>query len=42
MDTAAALNYANLFIDRFETKVLKNWPLKPLLWLRFTDDMDTW
>ena len=39
MGTAAAPNYANLFMDRFETKALANWPLKPLLWLRFIDDI---
>ena len=39
MGTAAAPNYANLFMDRFETKALDNWPLKPLLWLRFIDDI---
>ena len=31
MDMALALNYANLFMDRFETKALANWPLKPLI-----------
>ena len=25
--------------DRFETKALNNWPLKPLIWLRFIDDI---
>ena len=39
MGTATAPNYANLFMDRFETKALANWPLKPLLWLRFIDDI---
>ena len=39
MATAAAPNYANIFMDRFETKALENWPLKPLLWLRFIDDI---
>ena len=39
MGTAVAPNYANLFMDRFETKALENWPLKPLLWLRFIDDI---
>ena len=32
-------NYANLFLDRFETKTLENWPLKPIIWLRFIDDI---
>ena len=39
MGTAADPNYANLFMDRFETKALSNWPLKPLIWLRFIDDI---
>ena len=30
--TAATPNYANLFMDRFETQALANWPLKPLIW----------
>ena len=38
MGTAAS-NYACLFMDRFETKVLANWPLKPVIWLRFIDDI---
>ena len=32
MGIALALNYANLFMDRFETKALKNYPLKLLIW----------
>ena len=32
-------NYANLFMARFETKTLENWPLKPIIWLRFIDDI---
>ena len=39
MGTALAPNYANLFMDRFETKALENWPIKPLLWIRFIDDL---
>ena len=39
MGTALAPNYTNLFMDRFETNALKNWPIKPLLWLRFIDDI---
>ena len=39
MGTALAPNYANLFMDRFETKALENWPLKQLLWIRFIDDI---
>ena len=37
MGTALAPNYANLFMDRFETKALDNYPLKPLIWKRFID-----
>ena len=39
MGTGVAPNYANLFMDHFETKALENWPLKPSLWLRFIDDI---
>ena len=39
MGTAVAPNYANLFMDRFQTKALQNWPIKPILWLRFIDDI---
>ena len=39
MGTALAPNYANLFMDRFETKALENWDKKPLIWLRFIDDI---
>ena len=39
MGTSVAPNYANLFMDRFETKALDNWSLKPLVWLRFIDDI---
>ena len=39
MDTALAPNYANLFMDRFEIKALTGYPLKPLAWKRFSDDI---
>ena len=39
MGTGAAPNYAHLFMDRFETKALENYPLKPMSWLRFIDDI---
>ena len=39
MGTALAPNYANLFMDRFEIKALENWLRKPIIWLRFIDDI---
>ena len=39
MGTAVATNYGNMCMDRFETKALNNWPLKPMVWLRFIDDV---
>ena len=39
MGTALAPNYANLFMDRFETKALAGWDKKPKVWLRFIDDI---
>ena len=39
MGTSLAPNYANLFMDRFETKALAGYHLKPLTWLRFIDDI---
>ena len=39
MGTGMAPKYANLFMDRFETKALKGWDNKPLIWLRFIDDI---
>ena len=39
MDTSLATNYANLFMDRFETHALAGYPLKPLVWKRFIDDI---
>ena len=39
MGTALAPNYTNLFMDRFETKALSNYPLQPLIWKRFIDDI---
>ena len=37
--TALAPNYANLFMGRFETHALAGYPLKPLVWKRFIDDI---
>ena len=39
MGTSLAPNYANLFMDRFETRALEGFHLKPLIWLRFIDDI---
>ena len=39
MGTSLAPNYANLFMDRFETKALAGFPQKPLTWRRFIDDI---
>ena len=39
MGTSLAPNYANLFMDRFETKVLAGFHLKPLIWLKLIDDV---
>ena len=39
MGTSLAPNYANLFMDRFETKALAGFPQKPLTWKRFIDDI---
>ena len=35
MGTKFAPNYANIYMGDFETEAIKNYPLKPLLWLRF-------
>ena len=39
MGSAVAPNYANIFMNRFKTKALQNWPLQPLIWLRYIDDI---
>ena len=39
MGTALAPNYANIFMDKFETKAINNYHLKPLIWKRFIDDI---
>ena len=39
MGTSMAPNYANLFTDRFETRALDGYHLKPLVWKRFIDDI---
>ena len=39
MDTVLAPNYANLFMDKFETKALDGCHHKSLTWKRFIDHM---
>ena len=39
MGTALAPNYANLFMDWFETKALNGSRLKPLMWKHFIGDV---
>ena len=43
MGTPMAVNYANLFLDKFETEMLdeyeKDHKLRPMLWLRYIDDI---
>ena len=39
MNTSTAPNYTNIFIDRYETKALRNYHLKPMFWFRFIDDI---
>ena len=43
MGTPMAANYANLFMDMFETSLLndfhKKTGKKPLIWMRFIDDI---
>ena len=43
MGTPMAVNYANLFLDKFETEMLsefeKEFGMKPLVWMRYIDDI---
>ena len=39
MGTKMAPNYANLFMGELETKLLNLYPVKPLIWLRYIDDI---
>ena len=39
MGTKMAPNYANIFMGSLEQKLLNAWPTKPVLWLRYIDDI---
>ena len=39
MGTVAAPSYANLFMADLEQRLLEGYPTKPLLWLRYIDDI---
>ena len=39
MGTCMAPNYANIFMGKLETNFLNTYPIKPLLWLRYIDDI---
>ena len=39
MDTTCAPSFANLFLDKFETKALKNSTYKPAHYFRYIDDI---
>jgi hypothetical protein len=39
MGTSMAPNYANLFMDQFEQRFLATQTKKPIIWLRFIDDI---
>ena len=39
MGTKLAPSYANLFMTKFEDKYVFTYPLQPLLWKRFIDDI---
>ena len=43
MGTPMAVNYANLFLNKFETELLmefeKEFGVKPLVWMRYIDDI---
>jgi hypothetical protein len=40
MGTNMAPSYANIFMGRMERRLLHYAPTKPLIWLRFTDDIE--
>ena len=39
MGTSVAPNYTNLLMDRFETRALEGYHMKPLIWLRLINDI---
>ena len=39
MGTRMAPNYANLFMGDLEEEIIQNYPLKPLVWFRYIDDI---
>ena len=39
MGTKCAPSYANIFMGKIEEKLLTNFHLQPLLWVRFIDDI---
>ena len=39
MGTKMATSYANLFMAELEEKLLANYPIKPILWKRYIDDI---
>ena len=39
MGTRMAPNYANLFMGELESEILENYPKKPLVWVRYIDDI---
>ena len=42
MGTKLAPSFANLFMGDFEDKFVFNYPLQPLLWLRYIDILTIW
>lgn len=40
MGTKMAPSYANIFMGRLETRLLRHVPIKPFSWLRFIDDIE--
>ena len=42
MGTKMAPSYANIFMAQLEERLLANYPIKPLLWKRYIDDICDW